>query len=125
MTRTDAYAAYTVAATAADVRVLKASSFNNIAAIVAATDAANAIVAARVVVAEPVKAARTLQAVPLSGEMGYIHDKLAPHHRARARRWWRSLGVVDHALRGRWMASLVPVELCAAIGVTCHKKPRG
>lgn len=68
--------------------------------------------------------ARFLGCVTLSGHKGYIHDKLEPIHRARARRWWRKLGVVEHTLRDRWMFSLVPRELCEAIGVECHPEPR-
>lgn len=68
----------------------------------------------------------SLAARSLSGVCGYIHDKMDPQTRGRARRWWRRIhGVVDHTLFGRWAVSRVPVELCNELGFVCHPTPRG
>jgi hypothetical protein len=71
-----------------------------------------------------------LRAMKLSGSVGYIHDKLTLAKRNIARRWWRNItadanGVsIEHVYRGRWASHPVPVELCAAMGVTAHPAPR-
>jgi hypothetical protein len=71
-----------------------------------------------------------LRAMKLSGSVGYIHDKLTLAKRNIARRWWRNItadanGVsIEHVYRGRWASHPVPVELCAAMGVTAHPTPR-
>jgi hypothetical protein len=71
-----------------------------------------------------------LRAMKLSGSVGYIHDKLTLAKRNIARRWWRNITAdangasIEHVYRGRWGSHPVPVELCAAMGVTAHPAPR-
>jgi hypothetical protein len=71
-----------------------------------------------------------LRAMKLSGSVGYIHDKLTLAKRNIARRWWRNITAdangasIEHVYRGRWASHPVPVELCAAMGVTAHPAPR-
>jgi hypothetical protein len=101
-----------------------------------AAPATRRAVAAPAVVAPPVVAVATdteiarLRAMKLSGSVGYIHDKLTLAKRNIARRWWRNItadanGVsIEHVYRGRWASHPVPVELCAAMGVTAHPVPR-
>lgn len=176
MIRSEIYAAYVAAATAAGIRVLSNTSFQSKSEIIAATPAAidhdapdvsdiahdgtmhvapvfasvrllaapsRAIIInptfdiadpfadiAAFIDASPVAVdaprGNTLAALELSGRCGYIHDKLTPRDRGRARRWWRNIhGAVDHTLFGRWAVSTVPVELCDALGVACHPTPRG
>lgn len=113
MTKYEMHEEYVRLAVEAKVRVVPITSFRT------KQDLADATAELR---AKP--KARSLAAIKLSGQCGYIHDKLDPNHRARARRWWRNLGVVDHTLRDRWMTAKVPVELCQALGVDCHPAPR-
>jgi len=97
MNRTELYAAYVAAATRAGITPLANTSFQSKSAIVAATPVARC---------------------------GYIHDKLTPGDRRVARRWWRKLGAVERQINDRWATSLVPSELCDALGVACHSTPR-
>lgn len=111
MIKHEMYQEYVRLATAAGAKVCPIGSFRTKHSLAEATAAIK-------------PKARSLASIRLSGQCGYIHDKLEPNHRARARRWWRNLGVVDHELRERWMSAKVPVELCEALGVACHPAPR-
>jgi hypothetical protein len=60
----------------------------------------------------------------LSGQTGYIHDRLTLKQRNILRKWWREHSVIKHIHYQRWAHTAIPLEICQEIGVFCHKSPK-
>ena len=121
MTRNEIYTDYATRAAAVGVTPKANTTFGSKQAI---TDAIAALPAPT-----PKSPVRALTTIVLSGKSGFIHEKLDPTQRARARRWWAALEEsscpIEHEHRARWSTSRVPAELCRVLGVKCHAEPRG